>query len=851
MKPEAKYVFINVDYHRGGVGVSEVNEEILPIEQRRNERAGGTGYPRENPPVNDIVRHDSHMRKSGVTRLGIEPESPWWETSRLTAQPPWRQKTVGNFCARSVRAVNNSRSCPLGSLDVSDERANHPANFAVAASRKSHEQFVRECKQLPATYHFSYVAACLATDGQYARVSGINVPGSLDVSDERANHPANFAVAASRKSHEQFVRECKQLPATVSGINVPGSLDVFSYERANHPANFAVAASRKSHEQFVRECKQLPATYHFSYVAACLATDANFAVAASRKSHEQFVRECKQLPATYHFSYVAACLATDGQYARVSGINVPGSLDVFSYERANHPANFAVASSRKSHEQFVRECKQLPATYHFSYVAACLATDGQYARVSGINVPGSLDVSDERANHPANFAVASSRKSHEQFVRECKQLPATYHFSYVAACLATDGQYARVSGINVPGSLDVFSYERANHPANFAVASSRKSHEQFVRECKQLPATYHFSYVAACLATDGQYARVSGINVPSAFSRAAEHTRTNRIATRIALHEKNRTCSICSFRARCALHTNLRKKFSCKVSISRKVGTHLASCDRSLTVFHRHPRQASMQFLIAKFANSMPPITPFHGEKLMTASFTPYSEAAREVDAGVSQVGQRWRRPPRAATLRRERVSLTHSSPRDHPPPPTCSDKDTLIGVRDPLTSWCCPKAPVSEVKAFRKHNFCPKLRPKLTEKEEDSPNTFPRSYGIPYLNCVNVTSLDAEFRTRLRPQERRRSVARPGRRTRALVWRSRPHRWLAQGRAAPPVYLQARGLESRRGRSEVRMEQRRYEKLGNGRPLRKPAEQRHTLERFPLMRKYGSNPAENRTRFA
>ncbi|KAJ8895149.1 hypothetical protein PR048_000474 [Dryococelus australis] len=63
-----------------------------------------------------------------------------------------------------------------------------------------------------------------------------------------------------------------------------------------------------------------------------------------------------------------------------------------------------------------------------------------------------------------------------------------------------------------------------------------------------------------------------------------QQTRTNRIATCIALHNKNRTCSIFSFRARCALHTNLCEKFSCKVGISRKFGTHLASCDPCLTV---------------------------------------------------------------------------------------------------------------------------------------------------------------------------------------------------------------------------------------------------------------------------
>ncbi|KAJ8871389.1 hypothetical protein PR048_027706 [Dryococelus australis] len=57
---------------------------------------GGNGDTRDNPPTNGIVLHDSHMLKSRVTRPGIEPGSPWWEASRLTAQPqrpPARRKS--------------------------------------------------------------------------------------------------------------------------------------------------------------------------------------------------------------------------------------------------------------------------------------------------------------------------------------------------------------------------------------------------------------------------------------------------------------------------------------------------------------------------------------------------------------------------------------------------------------------------------------------------------------------------------------------------------------------------------------------------------------------------------------
>ncbi|KAJ8876814.1 hypothetical protein PR048_021261 [Dryococelus australis] len=58
------------------------------MEQRRNARTGVTGDPRENPPTSGIVRHDSYLRKSAVSRPGIEPGSPWWEASSLTFQPP-------------------------------------------------------------------------------------------------------------------------------------------------------------------------------------------------------------------------------------------------------------------------------------------------------------------------------------------------------------------------------------------------------------------------------------------------------------------------------------------------------------------------------------------------------------------------------------------------------------------------------------------------------------------------------------------------------------------------------------------------------------------------------------------
>ncbi|KAJ8883137.1 hypothetical protein PR048_014977 [Dryococelus australis] len=49
-------------------------------------KVGGKREIREKTRrTNSIVRHDSHMRKSGVTRPRIETGSPWFEASRLTA----------------------------------------------------------------------------------------------------------------------------------------------------------------------------------------------------------------------------------------------------------------------------------------------------------------------------------------------------------------------------------------------------------------------------------------------------------------------------------------------------------------------------------------------------------------------------------------------------------------------------------------------------------------------------------------------------------------------------------------------------------------------------------------------
>ncbi|KAJ8873599.1 hypothetical protein PR048_024417 [Dryococelus australis] len=103
--------------------------------------------PRDNPPTNGIVWHDSHMRKSGVTRQGIEPGSPWWEAdsevnvqgkrpvprasrglSEMWTRPhrrkqhvisPLRTHLLGVRLAYSPPTKANRVQSPVGSLRIS------------------------------------------------------------------------------------------------------------------------------------------------------------------------------------------------------------------------------------------------------------------------------------------------------------------------------------------------------------------------------------------------------------------------------------------------------------------------------------------------------------------------------------------------------------------------------------------------------------------------------------------------------------------------------------------------------------------------------------------------------------
>ncbi|KAJ8867473.1 hypothetical protein PR048_031275 [Dryococelus australis] len=127
------------------------------LEQRRNERKGG-GDGRS--PTSGIVRHDYHLRKSGVNRPGIEPGSPWWEASGLTAQPPWarsecrkakfkstnegRYAMVATNFELCVLEIGYNRKMKFRNPRSSSHRRKHAADFEI---RRRNDQ-TGQCQKL-------------------------------------------------------------------------------------------------------------------------------------------------------------------------------------------------------------------------------------------------------------------------------------------------------------------------------------------------------------------------------------------------------------------------------------------------------------------------------------------------------------------------------------------------------------------------------------------------------------------------------------------------------------------------------------------------------------------------------
>ncbi|KAJ8866591.1 hypothetical protein PR048_032450 [Dryococelus australis] len=94
---------------------------------------GGTGYPRENPPTSGIVRHDSHLRKSGSDPAGLFPPpgseriasgtDKAFERERVVRHKKYKKKSPSRWARRGYLSPNTGLShAPITPLDLAAAR---------------------------------------------------------------------------------------------------------------------------------------------------------------------------------------------------------------------------------------------------------------------------------------------------------------------------------------------------------------------------------------------------------------------------------------------------------------------------------------------------------------------------------------------------------------------------------------------------------------------------------------------------------------------------------------------------------------------------------------------------------
>ncbi|KAJ8895461.1 hypothetical protein PR048_000794 [Dryococelus australis] len=164
--------------------------------QRRNERVGETGDPREKPEV--LSGTIPTCKNSGVTRPGIEPDSPWPEASRLTAHPP--QPSTLKFLviiANNIFTVSRlQEKLDLTMNGFSASAAYFHRGSEVAAILSS---TVQRCRK--------HVAApSKVTNRQLARRGNDPIPGSRKKAKGTATRTAERKVSGSIRRPVKVVR---------------------------------------------------------------------------------------------------------------------------------------------------------------------------------------------------------------------------------------------------------------------------------------------------------------------------------------------------------------------------------------------------------------------------------------------------------------------------------------------------------------------------------------------------------------------------------------------------------------------------------------------------------------------
>ncbi|KAJ8867373.1 hypothetical protein PR048_031174 [Dryococelus australis] len=174
---------------------------------------GETEDPREGPPTNGIARQSSHMRKSGVSRPGIEPGSPRWETSRLTAHPPQPHLTsrLGHVHAHRCNSENTLNS----PYEDHDELKTTSARDVLNV----------ETKKLKGGGYIPFFGRVDATWSALARTWSIGIPDTWKLLS-RTFEPGRISAVCVGDSPQKAVCPRTPLEEFICVINVTYLLDL-------------------------------------------------------------------------------------------------------------------------------------------------------------------------------------------------------------------------------------------------------------------------------------------------------------------------------------------------------------------------------------------------------------------------------------------------------------------------------------------------------------------------------------------------------------------------------------------------------------------------------------------------
>ncbi|KAJ8893209.1 hypothetical protein PR048_005795 [Dryococelus australis] len=137
--------------------------EDVKMEQRYNVRVEKTADPRGNPQSSSILRHDSHVRKSGSDPVGnktlLSLSYAYWSLSRVFIGCCPTPRSCGIRKMFPCKCAIGSEAFRVGLINCDPIEKSDPADNRARFALKGEERSMRELPSLRPAYHMSWPVA--------------------------------------------------------------------------------------------------------------------------------------------------------------------------------------------------------------------------------------------------------------------------------------------------------------------------------------------------------------------------------------------------------------------------------------------------------------------------------------------------------------------------------------------------------------------------------------------------------------------------------------------------------------------------------------------------------------------